>query len=422
MKATRLGILGLGTVGSGLVDLLEKGGANLRHRLDHEIRVTRALVRDDTRERRLPSSMVTTDPKQVIEADDVDVVVELMGGIEPARSYILRALGAGKSVVTANKAVLARHGAELLAASHASGRPIGFEASVCGGIPLLRAISTGLIADEVDQMVGILNGTSNFVLSRMHQDGLDYATAVALAQERGLAEADPTLDVNGSDAAHKLILLAEIMFQTAVGLDQIEREGIEAIEPIDIQTADSFGYVIKPVAVAKRVEDALDLRVHPALVPYTHVLGPVSDEYNAVLLRGEATGETLFYGRGAGSLPTASAVLGDIVELVRHPDWRIPWDPAKSTRVRHVPGTSRFYLRFPVHDRPGLIGKVATALGEHGVSITHAQARLVGGEGAAGNLTILTHVTSEPVIAEVLDEIEKTGAVRAPALSLRILD
>ncbi|MGE0002684.1 MAG: homoserine dehydrogenase, partial [Fimbriimonadaceae bacterium] len=316
----------------------------------------------------------------------------------------------------------AQHGAELLAASHFAGRPIGFEASVCGGIPLLRAISTGLIADEVEQMVGILNGTSNFILSKMHRDGLDYASAVALAQERGLAEADPTLDVNGSDAAHKLILLSELMFQTAVGFDQIEREGIESIEPIDIQTADDFGYVIKPVAVAKRVADALDLRVHPALVPYTHVLGPVSDEYNAVLLRGDATGETLFYGRGAGSLPTASAVLGDIVELVRHPDWRIPWDPAKSTRVRHVPGESRFYLRFPVDDRPGLIGKVATALGDRGVSISHAQARLIAEEGAAGNLTILTHATSEPVVSEVLHGLEADGAIRAPALSLRILD
>ncbi|MGE3127592.1 MAG: homoserine dehydrogenase [Fimbriimonadaceae bacterium] len=422
MKTTRLGLLGLGTVGSGLVDLLEKGSASLCHRLDTKISVVRALVRDGTRPRRLPASMVTTDPAAVIETDDVDMVVELMGGIEPARSYILRALAAGKPVVTANKAVLAQHGAELLAASHFAGRPIGFEASVCGGIPLLRAISTGLIADEVEQMVGILNGTSNFILSKMHRDGLDYASAVALAQERGLAEADPTLDVNGSDAAHKLILLSELMFQTAVGFDQIEREGIESIEPIDIQTADDFGYVIKPVAVAKRVADALDLRVHPALVPYTHVLGPVSDEYNAVLLRGDATGETLFYGRGAGSLPTASAVLGDIVELVRHPDWRIPWDPAKSTRVRHVPGESRFYLRFPVDDRPGLIGKVATALGDRGVSISHAQARLIAEEGAAGNLTILTHATSEPVVSEVLHGLEADGAIRAPALSLRILD
>lgn len=422
MKTTRLGLLGLGTVGSGLVNLLEKGSGGLTHRLDQRIEVVRALVRDPSRRRCLPADMVTTDPARIVEADDVDMVVEVMGGIEPAREYIMRALAAGKPVVTANKAVLAQHGAELLAASHAAGKPIGFEASVCGGIPLLRAISTGMIADEVEEMVGILNGTSNFILTRMYKDRLDFAGALALAQECGLAEADPTLDVDGTDAAHKLILLSELMFQTAVSLDQIEREGIEAIEPCDIEIADSFGYVVKPVAVAKRIDDALDLRVHPALVPFTHVLGPVSDEYNAVLLRGEATGETLFYGRGAGSLPTASAVLGDIVELVRHPDWRIPWDPAKSTKVRHVPGTSRFYLRFPVDDRPGLIGKVASALGERGVSISHAQARLIGDESAAGNLTILTHATSEPVVAQVLKELEEAGTLRAPALSLRIVD
>jgi homoserine dehydrogenase len=415
----RLGLLGLGTVGSGLAELLRECG--LERRLGTEIDIVRALVRFPERPRVLPRERLVTDPGLVVEAPDVDIVVEVMGGIEPARSLVLRALKAGKAVVTANKALLALHGAEVLSASQAAGRPVGFEASVCGGIPLLRAISTGLIADEVQEIVGILNGTSNFILTRMHRDRLDFESALRLAQREGFAEADPTMDVDGSDAAHKLIILSEVAFQTAARFDQVPRHGIASISPLDITVADEFGFVVKPVAVARRTEAGLDLRVHPALVPYTHALGPVVDEYNAVLVRGRATGETLFYGRGAGSLPTATAVMSDIVELIRHPDWRIPWDPAKSSPIVHAPGRSAFYLRFPVHDRPGLIGKVATALGNHGVSITRADARLRSGQGAAGDLTVLTHDADEAAVARALAEVSSSAVLDSPPLVLRII-
>lgn len=420
MSRCRLGLLGLGTVGSGLVELLRENG--LERRLGTEIEIVRALVRHPDRPRVLPPERLVTDPGLVVEAPDVDIVVEVMGGIEPARTLVLRALAAGKAVVTANKALLATHGSEVLAASQAAGRPVGFEASVCGGIPLLRAISTGLIADEVQEIVGILNGTSNFILTRMHRDGLEFSSALRLAQREGFAEADPTMDIDGSDAAHKLIILSEVAFQTAATFGQVPRDGIDAITPLDIRVADEFGFVVKPVAVARRTEAGLDLRVHPALVPYTHALGPVVEEYNAVLVRGRATGETLFYGRGAGSLPTATAVMSDIVELIRHPDWRIPWDPSRSSPIVRVPGTSRFYLRFPVHDRPGLIGKVATALGNHGVSITRADARLRPGQGGAGDLTVLTHDSDEGSVTKALHDVSSSAILDSPPLVLRIID
>jgi homoserine dehydrogenase len=422
LKRCRLGLLGLGTVGTGLLRLLDRGGEGLCERTGARIEFVRALVRDTGKPRAVEASKLTLEPADIVESSDVDMVVEVMGGIEPARSLILRALAAGKPVVTANKAVLAAHGAEILAASQAAGKPVGFEASVCGGIPLLRAIATGLVAEEVEELVGILNGTSNFVLTRMYQDGLDLGAAVGMAQERGLAEADPTLDLDGSDAAHKLVILAEVAFHTAARFDQIEREGIAGITPTDVKVADEFGYVIKPVAVARKLPEGLDLRVHPALVPFTHALGPVSDEYNAVLVRGHATGETLFYGRGAGSLPTAAAVLSDIVELVRHPDWRIPWDPAKSRPVVRAPGKSRYYLRLPVLDRPGLIGKAGTILGEHDISITHAEARLAEGGEGTGNLMVLTHAAEEEAVERALGEIVGSAILAGDPLSLRILE
>lgn len=418
-KSVRLGLLGLGTVGSGLVEIIAKNSASIHKKSGVRLEIVKALVKTQGKPRPLPESKLTYDPNDIFDDPSIDIVVEVIGGIEPAKSYILSALDKGKSVVTANKAVLAAHGAEIFGKVTETGKQLGFEASVCGGIPLIRALSSGMIANEVDELVGILNGTSNFILSRMYKDKLTFGEALKLAQEQGLAEADPTFDVEGIDAAHKLIVLTELTFQTKATLDDLEREGITQIEPVDIKVADEFGFVIKPVAVARRRGSSLDLRVHPALVPFEHPLGPVSDEFNAVMVKGDATGEMIFHGKGAGSLPTASAVMSDIVEIARNPNGGVMWNPSESRKVEHFEGLTRYYLRFPILDRPGLIGKIATVLGDHGISITHAQARLDGGR---GNVMVVTHEATETQVCKALEVIYEAGVLAGNPLSLRILD
>ncbi|MBS1723834.1 MAG: homoserine dehydrogenase [Armatimonadetes bacterium] len=420
-KHVRLGLLGLGTVGSGLVELIGKNAASIESRSGVTMEIARALVRSKGKPRPLPDAQLTFEPEEVLSDPSIDIVVEVMGGIEPAKSHILRALEMGKSVVTANKAVLAAHGAEIFERSTTTGKQLGFEASVCGGIPIIRALSSGMIANEVDELVGILNGTSNYILTRMYKENLSFHGALKKAQDNGLAEADPKFDVEGIDAAHKLIVLTELVFQTKASLKEIEREGIAQIEPVDIRVADEFGFVIKPVAVARRNGSLLDLRVHPALVPFEHPLGPVSDEFNAVMVRGDATGEMIFHGKGAGSLPTASAVLSDIIEIARNPGSGVMWNPVSSRKLEHFEGRSRYYLRFPIHDRPGLIGKIATVLGEHGISITHAMAKLLDTD-TGGNVMIITHETAESEVAGALEQIRSAGLLSGDPVSLRILE
>ena len=418
-RTVRLGLLGLGTVGSGLVEIIEKNSTSIAKKSGVDLEIVRALVKTKGKPRPLPDSKLTFDADEIFNDSSIDIVVEVIGGIEPAKGYILRALDSGKSVVTANKAVLAAHGAEIFTKAKEVEKQLGFEASVCGGIPLIRALSSGMIANEVDELIGILNGTSNFILSRMYKDKLTFQEALRLAQDQGLAEADPTFDVEGIDAAHKLIVLTELTFQTRATLDDLEREGITQIEPIDIKVADEFGFVIKPIAVARRRGAALDLRVHPALVPFEHPLGPVSDEFNAVMVKGDATGEMIFHGKGAGSLPTASAVMSDIIEIARNPGSGVMWNPTESRKLESSEGLTRYYLRFPILDRPGLIGKITTVIGDHGISITHAMARLTGG---TGNVMVVTQVTTESEVNKVLQEIESAGVLSGEPLSLRILD
>ena len=418
-KVARLGLLGLGTVGSGLVEIVTKNARSIEKKSGVKLEIAKALVKSKGKPRPLPQEMLTFDADDIFNDPSIDIVVEVIGGIEPAKSYILQALDKGKNVVTANKAVLASFGAEIFTKATETGKQLGFEASVCGGIPLIRALSSGMIANEVDELVGILNGTSNYILTRMYKDKLSFDEALKLAQENGLAEADPTFDVEGIDAAHKLIVLTELTFQTKATLDDLEREGITQIEQVDIKVADEFGFVIKPIAVARKRGSSLDLRVHPALVPFEHPLGPVSDEFNAVMVKGDATGEMIFHGKGAGSLPTASAVMSDIIEIARNPNGGVMWNPTKSSKFEHLEGRTRYYLRFPILDRPGLIGKIATVLGDHGVSITHALARL---DGDTGNVMVVTHETSEAEVGQALSEIYSAGALRGNPLSLRILE
>ncbi|MBL8065261.1 MAG: homoserine dehydrogenase [Chthonomonadaceae bacterium] len=414
----RLGLLGLGTVGSGLVEIVSKSGSVIESKSGVRLEIVKALVKTKDKPRPLESDKLTFDPDEVFYHPEIDIVVEVMGGIEPAKGYILKALESGKGVVTANKAVLAQYGTEIFEQAKRHGKQLGFEASVCGGIPLIRALSSGMIANDIDDLVGILNGTSNFILTRMYKEKLSYDEALAMAQDRGFAEADPTFDVEGIDAAHKLIVLTELTFQTKATLEDLEREGITKIDPIDIHVADEFGFVIKPLAVAKRTGASLNLRVHPTLVPFEHPLGAVSDEFNAVMVRGDATGEMIFHGKGAGSLPTASAVLSDIIEIARNPTGGIIWNPAASQRFEKSEGRTRYYLRFPIEDRPGVIGRIATSLGDHGISITHALAKL---DSSAGNVMIVTHEASESEVNAAMVDIAATVVLRGEPLSLRIL-
>jgi homoserine dehydrogenase len=416
-----LGILGLGTVGAGLVELIEKNARLIERKSDVKLSVRRALIKNPKKKRCLPKDQLTFDADEIFNDDGIDIVVEVIGGIEPAKTYILQALAAGKSVVTANKAVLAAHGDEIFDAATKARRQLGFEASVCGGIPILRAISSGLIANQVDQFTGILNGTSNYILTRMAEDGLDYEEALFEAQEKGLAEADPTFDVKGIDAANKLIILAELAFQAKADLSELPIQGIDILEQVDIATAARFGFAIKPVAIARRRGEMLDLRVHPALIPRGSALAGVNQEYNAVLIKGDAIGEMIFYGKGAGSLPTASAVLSDIVEIARNPNTDALWNPLKSVRLQAFESQSRFYLRFPIFDKPGIIGKLATALGEDGISIEAAEALLVCDQTNRGNVMILTHETKESSIQSALSRIRKLKILSADVVALRIL-
>jgi homoserine dehydrogenase len=366
MKRVRIGLLGCGTVGGGLVELIRRNRAVVADRTGVELDVQRVLIRDPRKERPVERSILTTDPSLILGAPDVDIVVELIGGIEPAISFIRQAIEAGKNVVTANKALLAQSGAELFRRAADRRVKIGFEASVCGGIPIIRAIGAGLVGNRISTLVGIVNGTCNYILTQMTEAKCTFAAALAEAQRRGFAEADPSLDLDGHDAAQKLQILAELAFGAELDHASFPVEGIRPIEEEDIRSAAELGYVLKHIVVGKDLGDSLDLRAHPALLPEVHPLAHVRNEFNSVLLRGDAVDEMIFTGKGAGSLPTASAVLSDIIDISKnghgHAEsvWHVPDSPR-----RPIAGDleSKYYLRFPIRDVPGVIGLIATALG-----------------------------------------------------------
>ncbi len=384
-------MLGLGNVGAGCLRLLADNRSAIEARLGATVVVKRVLVRDLERAREIDVApdLLTTDAATILGDPEIDVIVELIGGIEPARSYILDALAAGKQVVTANKAVLAERGAEIFATAERGGLGVFFEGSVAGGIPLLRSLREGLASDRIDGVCGILNGTANFILDAMSRRGLAYAEALRMAQEAGYAEADPTLDVGGGDAAHKLTLLAQVAFGERVDPSTILTEGIEAITSLDIRTADDLGYVIKSLAIAERgpAEEDQDkegspprLRVHPTLVPKDHVLAGVHGSYNACQVRSQGLGRSLYYGRGAGMMPTGVAVLSDIIEVARLLLARAPGDPLPAGARVQARACSPASLDDLLHEnyicvdapnRSGVLGRVATCLGAHGVSIKY---------------------------------------------------
>jgi homoserine dehydrogenase len=431
MKTVRIGLLGCGVVGGGVVQLVAGNARALEARVGAPLEIVRALVRDPSKERvsELDRSKLTQDPSHIVDASDIDVVIEVMGGIEPAKDLLLRALRSGKQVVTANKMLLAAHGPELLrvAAEHAA--DIGFEASVGGGVPVIRALRDSLVSDRIDRVVGIINGTSNYVLTRMLAAGLSFAAAVKEAQDKGYAEADPTLDVGGHDAAHKLVVLAMLAFGAQVAHEQVPTFGLEDIEPVDHAFASRFGFVIKSLAIGKDHGDSIELRVHPSLVRKDRVLANVSGVLNAVLIEGRALGPCLLSGRGAGDLPTAVSVVADVVDVARAKLSGVTGLTSKSlqlTRKKLMPLsdiTSRYYLRFQVFDRPGVLAFITGALGREGVSIE--QLVQDGGGDSAGHavqVVMLTHEANEGAVARALGSIDASDFIKSKTRLIRVGD
>jgi homoserine dehydrogenase len=375
---------------------------------------------------------ITTDADQVIGDPEVDVVVEVIGGVGAARRIVLASLAAGKHVVTANKALLAEHGAEIFAQARASDRAVAFEASVGGGIPIINALAVGLAANQVQALAAILNGTCNYILTRMALEGLSYSAALAEAQELGYAEADPTLDVDGTDTAHKLAILAQLAFKAGVSTASIPRQGIDRLQVADIRYAGELGYTVKLLALAKLAGAGLELRVAPVLVKRGTPLAEVRGPYNAIRVVGDAVGDTLFYGRGAGAMPTASAVVGDVIDVAagralltsRVLDlWAAGQPPAPllaSDRIK-----SRYYLRFMIADRPGVLSALAHILGEKGISIASVIQHDSGDDDAGAEarpvpLVIMTHMAIEQNLRSALDEIDRLDIVRAPSVCLGV--
>lgn len=423
-------LLGLGNVGGGVVKLLEANAAAIEARLGARLVVRAMVVRDPDKAKRVidvPRELLTTDVEAAVRRPDVDIVCELIGGAGLAKAAVLAAIAAGKQVVTANKALLAEHGPEVFGAAEAAGVDLYYEAAVCGGVPIIRVLREGLASDRVEQLHGIVNGTSNYILSTMADTGRAFADVLREAQELGYAEADPTLDIGGGDAAHKLAILVGLCFGTSVDVAAIPRDGIDVVEPVDLAYAERFGYVIKPLVYARDHGDAYEARVHPALIPANWLLADVDGPKNAVYVHSYALGPSLYYGAGAGMLPTAMAVVSDMIEISRNLAARaaIPASAARPARPRPAAARrmvpladirGRYYLRFAVHDQPGVLGQLMTILGAHGVSI----AQVVQDSGDPVSVVVLTHEAREGEVRGALAEIDQLAVVRAPARVIRI--
>ncbi|MBN2370765.1 MAG: homoserine dehydrogenase [Vicinamibacteria bacterium] len=429
----RVGLLGVGTVGGGVAELLLGEGAALKERTGGiGIRLVAAA---DIEPKRLASLSaagveVSKDAMRVVSRDDVDVVVELIGGADTAKALILEALRRRRSVVTANKHLLAEHGEEIVRAARGAGAALGFSAAVCGGVPVLLALRTGLVANKIASIVGIVNGTCNYILTRMSLGGTTYAAALAEAQAQGYAEANPALDVDGHDSAHKLTILAALAFRTPVALSSVLSEGISGLDVLDLRYAQDLGYVVKLVAIGKRAgdRDALDLRVHPTLLPKEHPLAAVSGVFNAVEITGHAVGRVMLFGRGAGKEPTSSNIVADLVEIARGSAARATdqlafWiDRPPMPILPPGEASTRFYVRFTVRDEYGVLGSMARILGEHRVSIASVIQKEPH-EGDATNgvpIVVLTHAARAADFRAALDEIDACEFSIRRAVFLRI--
>jgi homoserine dehydrogenase len=424
-EVVRVGLLGCGNVGGPLVELLRAHADEIAERTGVRLDVRRVAVRSLAKERsvELPDGVLTTDAADVVADPGIDVVVEVIGGIEPARELILTALAAGKPVVTGNKELLANVGAELFAAAEAAGKDLLFEAAVAGGIPLIRPLRESLVGERIRRVLGIVNGTTNYILTKMTEEGADYGDALAEAQRLGFAERDPTADVEGFDAGAKAAIIASIAFGARVVAGDVYHEGISGVTQSDIEYASKLGYVVKLLAIAEREGDegAIGVRVHPAMVPSTHPLASVRDSYNAVFVEGEAVGNLMFYGRGAGGFPTASAVLGDLIDAaanLRKGAHASLGSLAKATIRPIDDARSEYYLNLEVADRPGVLAAVAGAFGDHDVSIRTMEQE---GLGEDARLVFITHTATERDVQATLHDLRELDAVKRVVSVLRVV-
>ena len=427
-RLVRVGLLGCGHVGGALIDLARQQRAPVAARTGIDLDIVKVAVRSASKERsvELDADVVTTDARTLVDDPDIDVIVEVIGGIEPARELILAALAAGKPVVTANKELLANHGAELYAAAAASGVDLLFEAAVAGGIPLMRPLRESLVGEPVGRVMGIVNGTTNYILSQMAEAGAEYGDALAQAQSLGYAERDPTADVEGYDAGAKAAIIATIAFGADVVAGDVYHEGISRITPTDIEFATRLGYVIKLLAIIERLPGAgatpsIAVRVHPALVPVDHPLASVRDSFNAVFIEGDAVGDLMLYGRGAGGPPTASAVFGDLIDAASNLRQRTHapiGSLSEATIVSIDELDSAFYLNIDVVDRPGVLAEVAGVFGEHGVSI---QSMEQSGLNDNARIIFITHSARERAVQATLRALRDLDSVGTVNGVLRVI-
>jgi len=430
-QPVRIALLGCGTVGTGVVKLIRRNAANLERRLGAPLELVGIADRslEPDRSIGITPALITRDSAALVARPEVDIVVELFGGIEPARKLILQALAAGKDVVTGNKALLAEHGEELFQAANKTGMAIGFEASVGGGVPIIRTLREALAGDRQRAVYGIVNGTCNSILTTMTDNGAEFASALKDAQASGLAEADPTLDIGGHDAAHKLCLLVTLAFGVSLKPEQVYTEGITRITQADIAYAGELGYVIKLLAIAKDDDGAIEARVHPTMIPRRHVLASVAGAFNAIYIHGEALGSTMYIGQGAGQMPTATAVMADILQIARDRksggDARphslgYPVSFIKRARVKPMDDVvCEYYLRFMAEDKPGVLGKIASVLGRNGISMASV---IQHGRGVGKTVPVImrSHETRERNLTRALKEITRRKLVEAAPAFIRI--
>ncbi|HLW61302.1 MAG TPA: homoserine dehydrogenase [bacterium] len=422
----RIGLLGCGTVGSAVVRLLQTNGEEIRRRTGVGLRLVRVATAHPGRPReiRFDPGVLAADAGAVIADAGVDVIVEVIGGIEPARALLLDALGRGKSVVTANKQLMAQHGPELFVEAERAGVDLRFEASVGGGLPLIQPLRESLAANRFREVVGILNGTTNYILTKMAQERWEFARALAEAQRLGFAEADPTADIEGHDAAAKLAILATIAFGTPVRADDVYREGIARISPQDIQFAEELGFTVKLLAITREEEGRIEAHVHPAFLPLAHPLAAIGNELNAVFVRGDAVGEVMFVGRGAGGAPTASAVVADLIDIARNrraaAHGRVGFRPMSPRPLRPMEETtSPYYLLMQVTDRPGVFARIAAVFGEEGVSLDSVVQK---SRGETADIVLVTHTTREQQMRRVLSRVESLDVVGTVRNVIRVVD
>jgi len=432
MKEIKVGLIGFGTVGAGVVKILQKNYRLIEKRMGAKIILKRIVDIDLKTDRgvKLKPGVLTRRAEDVIEDPEIGIVMELIGGIEPAKNYILNAIRNHKHIVTANKALLALHGDEIFREAHRFGVDVNFEASVGGGIPLIRSIKEGLVANRIQSIFGILNGTSNYILSKMTDEGRNFKEVLKEAQERGYAEADPTFDIEGIDAAHKLAILIRLAFGTPLRFEEIFIGGISEITPLDIQFGLEFGYRIKLLAIAKIDQGKIEARVHPTLIPERHLISTVEGVFNAIYIKGDAIGPTLFYGQGAGQMPTGSAVISDLVELGRNlliqaTGRRVPLLAYQESAIDKISLKKMedvvmpFYMRISALDRPGVLSKISGILGKNDISIASViqKGRRIKG---AVPIVMMTHEAKEKNVHRALKEIDQLGVILGKTIFIRV--